>query len=147
MESLKTRLGKKTLEARHIAKAYGDRKLIEDFSYIVLPRDRIGIVGKNGSGKSTLVKLLCGLGAAGQRRGDPGGDGKNRVFFPGERGTGSQAARDRCDPGHSGGYTHQARGNHGEPDAGTVLFPGELNTGRVENRAAGKGGACCCCVC
>lgn len=61
MESLKTRLGKKTLEARHIAKAYGDRKLIEDFSYIVLPRDRIGIVGKNGSGKSTLVKLLCGL--------------------------------------------------------------------------------------
>ena len=38
-----------------------DRKLIEDFSYIVLPRDRIGIVGKNGSGKSTLVKLLCGL--------------------------------------------------------------------------------------
>lgn len=61
MESLKTRLGKKTLEARHIAKAYGDRKLIEDFSYIVLPRDRIGIVGKNGSGKSTLVKLLCGF--------------------------------------------------------------------------------------
>lgn len=61
MESLKNRLGKKTLEARHIAKAYGDRKLIEDFSYIVLPRDRIGIVGKNGSGKSTLVKLLCGL--------------------------------------------------------------------------------------
>ena len=61
MESLKTRLGKKTLEARHIAKAYGDRKLIEDFSYIVLPRDRIGIVGKDGSGKSTLVKLLCGL--------------------------------------------------------------------------------------
>ena len=61
MESLKTRLGKKTLEARHIAKAYGDRKLIEDFSYIVLPRDRIGIVGKNGGGKSTLVKLLCGL--------------------------------------------------------------------------------------
>lgn len=61
MESLTTRLGKKTLEARHIAKAYGDRKLIEDFSYIVLPRDRIGIVGKNGSGKSTLVKLLCGL--------------------------------------------------------------------------------------
>lgn len=61
VESLKTRLGRKTLEARHIAKAYGDRKLIEDFSYIVLPRDRIGIVGKNGSGKSTLVKLLCGL--------------------------------------------------------------------------------------
>lgn len=61
VESLKTRLGRKTLEARHIAKAYGDRVLIGDFSYIVLPRDRIGIVGKNGSGKSTLVKLLCGL--------------------------------------------------------------------------------------
>lgn len=61
VESLKSRLGRKTLEARHIAKAYGDKRLIEDFSYIVLPRDRIGIVGKNGSGKSTLVKLLCGL--------------------------------------------------------------------------------------
>ena len=61
VESLKTRLGRKTLEARHIAQADGDRVLIGDFSYIVLPRDRIGIVGKNGSGKSTLVKLLCGL--------------------------------------------------------------------------------------
>lgn len=61
VESLKSRLGRKTLEARHIAKAYGDKRLIEDFSYIVLPRDRIGIVGRNGSGKSTLVKLLCGL--------------------------------------------------------------------------------------
>ena len=61
VESLKTRLGRKTLEARHIAKAYGDRVLIGDFSYIVLPRDRIGIVGKNGSGKSTLIKLANGL--------------------------------------------------------------------------------------
>ncbi len=61
MESLETRLGRKTLEAKAVSKAYGAKTLIEDFSYIVLPRDRIGIVGKNGSGKSTLVKLLCGL--------------------------------------------------------------------------------------
>lgn len=60
MESLSTRLGRKTLEASHVTKAYDGKTVISDFSYIVLPRDRIGLVGKNGSGKSTLLKLLCG---------------------------------------------------------------------------------------
>lgn len=60
MESLSTRLGRKTLEANHVTKAYDGKTVISDFSYIVLPRDRIGLVGKNGSGKSTLLKLLCG---------------------------------------------------------------------------------------
>lgn len=60
MESLSTRLGRKTLEASRVTKAYDGKTVISDFSYIVLPRDRIGLVGKNGSGKSTLLKLLCG---------------------------------------------------------------------------------------
>ncbi|WNC16803.1 ABC-F family ATP-binding cassette domain-containing protein [Brevibacillus brevis] len=55
-----SRLGKKVIELAHISKAYGERKLIEDFSYIVLPGDRVGIIGPNGSGKSTLLNMLAG---------------------------------------------------------------------------------------
>ncbi|MCR2807028.1 ABC-F family ATP-binding cassette domain-containing protein [Paenibacillus soyae] len=55
-----TRLGKKILEAEGLAKSYGDRALIRNFSYIAVPEDRVGIVGPNGSGKSTLLKLIAG---------------------------------------------------------------------------------------
>ncbi|WP_028563081.1 ABC-F family ATP-binding cassette domain-containing protein [Paenibacillus pinihumi] len=54
------RLGKKILEIEHIHKAYGDKTLIGDFSYIAVPGDRLGIVGRNGSGKSTLLKMIAG---------------------------------------------------------------------------------------
>ena len=56
-----TRMGRKTLEAEHIAKSYGDKCVIADFSYIFLQNERIGIVGPNGCGKSTLVKILTGV--------------------------------------------------------------------------------------
>ncbi len=55
-----SRLGKKVIEMEHVSKAYGDKKLIEDFSYIMLRRDRVGIIGPNGSGKSTLVNIIAG---------------------------------------------------------------------------------------
>ncbi len=55
-----TRLGKKILEVEHISKAFDDNTLIDDFSYTLLPDDRIGIVGKNGAGKSTLLNILSG---------------------------------------------------------------------------------------
>lgn len=55
-----SRLGKKVIELEHIYKAYGEKKLIEDFNYILLRRDRVGIIGPNGSGKSTLVNILAG---------------------------------------------------------------------------------------
>ncbi|MDA5108591.1 ABC-F family ATP-binding cassette domain-containing protein [Brevibacillus thermoruber] len=55
-----SRLGKTVMEIHHISKGYGDRKLIDDFSYIVLPGDRVGIIGPNGSGKSTLLNMLAG---------------------------------------------------------------------------------------
>lgn len=54
------RLGKKVLELHGVTKRFGDRTLIEDFSYLVGPRDRIGIVGVNGAGKSTLLNLIAG---------------------------------------------------------------------------------------
>ncbi|MED4779247.1 ABC-F family ATP-binding cassette domain-containing protein [Brevibacillus choshinensis] len=60
MALVASRLGKKVIELENICKAYGDRKLIQDFSYIVLPGDRVGIIGPNGSGKSTLLNMLAG---------------------------------------------------------------------------------------
>ncbi|MGM0875965.1 MAG: ABC-F family ATP-binding cassette domain-containing protein [Bacillota bacterium] len=55
-----TRLGKKVLELEHISKSYDGNKLINDFNYLVTPRERIGIIGPNGSGKSTLLNIMAG---------------------------------------------------------------------------------------
>lgn len=57
---LSSRLGRKTIEINNVSKAFGDRKLINDFSYIILKNDRIGIVGQNGTGKTTLLKMITG---------------------------------------------------------------------------------------
>ncbi len=60
MGSVSSRLGNKTIELNGIIKSYGENKLIDDFSYIFLADDRIGIVGENGCGKSTLLKIITG---------------------------------------------------------------------------------------
>ncbi len=61
LSSISTRLGKTTVELDHICKGYGERKLIDDFSYIFLKGDRVGFIGSNGCGKSTLMKIIAGL--------------------------------------------------------------------------------------
>lgn len=60
INALSSRLGKKTIEVSNISKAYGEKVLVKDFSYIFLSTDRIGIIGPNGCGKSTLLKLITG---------------------------------------------------------------------------------------
>jgi ATP-binding cassette subfamily F protein uup len=55
--------GKLVIEAKGIAKSYGDRKIVDGFSIRVQRGDRIGIVGPNGAGKTTLVNLLTGTDA------------------------------------------------------------------------------------
>ncbi|TGE31839.1 ABC-F family ATP-binding cassette domain-containing protein [Desulfosporosinus sp. Sb-LF] len=56
-----SRLGKKILECTDVRKEFPDRGVvIEDFNYILLRNDRIGIIGPNGSGKSTLLNLIAG---------------------------------------------------------------------------------------
>lgn len=54
------RLGNKILEIKNISKAFGEKKLICDFSYIMAPFEKIGIVGQNGTGKTTLLNILSG---------------------------------------------------------------------------------------
>ena len=54
------RLGKKIIELDHISKSFDDKVIIDDFDYIVLRNDRIGILGSNGSGKSTLINIMSG---------------------------------------------------------------------------------------
>lgn len=60
MDSLASRLGKKTIELENISKSYDGRTLIQDFTYYTIRNERIGIVGENGCGKTTLLKMLVG---------------------------------------------------------------------------------------
>ena len=55
-----TRLGKKVIELKNISKGFSNENLIEDFSLIIQPGDRIGIIGPNGTGKSTLLNIVSG---------------------------------------------------------------------------------------
>lgn len=60
LQSISSRLGKKTIELENISKTIDGKKLINDFSYIVSRDARIGIIGHNGAGKSTLIKIIVG---------------------------------------------------------------------------------------
>lgn len=60
MSSISSRIGRTTIEIENISKAYGDRTLIQDFSYIFLKHDRVGFIGQNGTGKTTLMKMIAG---------------------------------------------------------------------------------------
>ncbi|SFR77063.1 ABC-F family ATP-binding cassette domain-containing protein [Anaeromicropila populeti] len=61
MNSVASRLGRKTIVLNDISKAYGDKKLIEHFTYTMVKGERLGIVGHNGFGKTTLLKIINGI--------------------------------------------------------------------------------------
>ena len=61
IDSVETRMGKKTIELHHISKRFGEKICIRDFDYIVLKNQRLGIIGPNGCGKSTLLKIIAGI--------------------------------------------------------------------------------------
>lgn len=58
LDILGTRQGGKILELHHVSKSYGNKLLVDNFSYIFKKKDRIGVVGKNGVGKSTFLDIL-----------------------------------------------------------------------------------------
>ena len=61
IDSIGTRMGKKTIELKNVSKSYDGKLFINDFNYIVLKNQRLGIIGPNGCGKSTLMKIITGL--------------------------------------------------------------------------------------
>lgn len=60
ISSVGSRLGKTIIECEHIGLDYGGKTYIDDFNYVLLRNDRIGIVGPNGSGKSSLMDIIAG---------------------------------------------------------------------------------------
>ncbi|RCX02150.1 ATP-binding cassette ChvD family protein [Schleiferia thermophila] len=55
------RLGTQVIEARHVAKAYGDKLLYEDLNFNLPPAGIVGIIGPNGAGKTTIFRMIMGL--------------------------------------------------------------------------------------
>ena len=60
IQTISSRMGKKTIEINHVSKGFDGHLLISDFTHIFHRNDRIGIIGPNGSGKSTLLKIIAG---------------------------------------------------------------------------------------
>ena len=56
-----SRLGNKVVNLINVSKSYGDRKILDNFSYEFTPNCKVGIVGSNGCGKSTLLKIMTGV--------------------------------------------------------------------------------------
>lgn len=55
------RLGNKVIEAKGVAKAYGDKLLFDDLNFMLPPNGIVGVIGPNGAGKTTLFRLIMGL--------------------------------------------------------------------------------------
>lgn len=55
------RMGSKILELHNIKKAFGDKKIVNQYTYTFIKGEKIGIVGPNGIGKSTFINMLQGL--------------------------------------------------------------------------------------
>jgi sulfate-transporting ATPase len=54
------RLGELVIEARHVAKAFGDRMLMENLDFRLPPGGIVGVIGPNGAGKTTLFRMITG---------------------------------------------------------------------------------------
>lgn len=58
LNSISSRLGRKTIEAKNVKKSFGDKVILKDFNFLLDNDARIGIIGDNGVGKTSLLKIL-----------------------------------------------------------------------------------------
>jgi ATP-binding cassette subfamily F protein uup len=56
-----SRMGKKILEIRNVSKSFGDKTVINDFTYLFNRFEKAGLIGRNGTGKTTLLNIITGL--------------------------------------------------------------------------------------
>ena len=54
-------IGSKIFEAHNVSKSFGDKRVLDNFSYVFSRYEKVGIIGRNGAGKSTFIKMLQGL--------------------------------------------------------------------------------------
>ena len=104
IDSVETRMGKKTIELHHIFKSFGEKVCIRDFDYIVLKNQRLGIIGPNGCGKSTLLKIIAG------------------ITEPDSGSVEHQPESDRLHKRCGGIYSHKRRTDQRVETSGTVSF-------------------------
>ncbi len=133
-----SRLGRKTVELHDICKSFGEKKVIDDFSYGILRDDRIGVVGKNGAGKTTLLEIISG-----RLKPDSGdvekGDTVKIGYFTqhGEELDGDMRVFDTVyEVSHS---LHTKEGNISAAQMlERFLFPSELQSSLVKNLSGGE---------
>ena len=87
------RLGNKVIEAKHVAKAFGDKLLFDDLNFMLPPNGIVGIIGPNGAGKTTLFRLIMGLEKADKGEFEVGGDRKGCLRGPAAQGYRPQQER------------------------------------------------------
>ncbi len=61
LENASSRIGSKIFEAENVCKRFGDKVILDNFTYTFARGEKLGIVGPNGVGKSTFIKLLQGI--------------------------------------------------------------------------------------
>ncbi len=127
------RLGGKVIEAKGITKAYGDKLLFDDLSFMLPPGGIVGVIGPNGAGKSTLFKIITG-----QEEPD---DGKLEIGETVHLGYVDQS-RDRLDASHnvweeiSDGHDYMKVNGH---DTSTRAYVGAFNfKGPDQQKNVGK---------
>lgn len=147
MATLSSRLGRKTVELHGVSKAFGDRVVLQSFSYGVGREERVGIVGRNGAGKSTLLNLLAGKLAPDSGTIDWGETVRIGYF--------SQEGRELDPDQRVYDFIHSIAGEvktrEGNFSAAQMmerfLFPTQLQGQPSASSPAGSAGGCTCCRC
>ncbi len=139
LQSVSSRLGKKTIELEHLTKSIQGNVLLQDFSYQLPRAARIGIIGRNGAGKSTLLKLLAGILQPDSGNNYMGRHCTNRLFRTGMRNEWIPRKKSLTTFGET---AERIQTPEGTVTAATMLerflFTPELQWNRIEKLSGGR---------